>query len=150
MITLNRCFVRLLMMGAFSHVCSVPGCVGDEEVLECRILGIYVDFFGGGVSSGIEREGAAAHGVRLVLTCMSCLQKAPKIMCLCSVLYVLLQWWFLCVCLQVCVGPVCEGHDADVPRTGMYTDGFCRFVNSTGYLLRVAGRWRSNVPSDPH
>ena len=42
-------------------------------------------------------------------------------MYLCSVLYVLLQLWLLCVCLQVCVGPVCEEHDSDVPRTGMYT-----------------------------
>ena len=38
---------------------------------------------------------------------------------------------------------VCEGHDTDVPRTGMYKDGF---GDSMCLLLRVAGRWRSTSP----
>ena len=70
-------------------------------------------------------------------------------MYLCSVLYVLLQLWLLCVCLQVCVGPVCEGHYADVPRTGMYT-WILQIRQLDG--LPSTRRWAVEVyvPSDPY
>ncbi len=99
MITLNRRFMRLLMMGAFSHVCSVPGCVGDEDVPECRILVIYVDFLGGGVSWGIGREGAATHGVRVVFTSMSCLKKNVFMLCVICFIAVVAS---LCVPAGMC------------------------------------------------
>jgi hypothetical protein len=51
------------------------------------------------------------------------------------------------VCDCMCWFGVCWGHGTDMPRTGMCTAGF---GTSTRLLLRVAGRWRSNVPQVPH
>ena len=54
------------------------------------------------------REGATAHGVRIVFHSMSALQTA-----LISILYKQsLQWWFRCMRLQSCVGSVCVGGTA--------------------------------------
>jgi hypothetical protein len=61
------------------------------------------------------REGATAHGVRIVFHSMSALQTA-----LISILYEQsLEWWFRCMRLKACVGSVyvwgtalmCRGRD---------------------------------------
>ena len=62
-------------------------------------------FFLGVGGIGMGREGAAAHGVRIVFHSMSALQTA-----LISILYKQsVQWWFHCMRLQECVGSVCVG-----------------------------------------
>ena len=58
------------------------------------------------------REGAASHGVRIVIHSMSVLQTT-----LISILYKQsLQWWFHCMRLQACVGSVCVGGTALIYR----------------------------------
>ncbi len=81
-------------------------------------------------------ENTPDHGVRVVFTSMSLLRTHKfYVFMFCIICFKWckqsLQWWFRCMWLKACVGPVC---------VGMCT---AEFDNSTGRLPRVGGRWRS-------
>jgi hypothetical protein len=80
---INRNFMRLLMMGTFSRVCS--GVLWGMRESAVSDSGRRHWFFFGWVVSGVGREGAAAHGVRVMFTACHVL-KQSKFMYLCSVL----------------------------------------------------------------
>ncbi len=95
------------------------------------------------------REGAAAHGVRVVFT--SCRDlKQPKIYVFALYyMFILykqsLQWWFRCIRLQVCVGLVCVGDAAlmclgrECARLGLVNRRVSFYLSLVGGGLRLSG-----------
>jgi hypothetical protein len=78
-----------------SSAAFVPECVGNEEVLECRILVGYVDFLGGWGDIVMVREVTVSHGVRNVFTSLLHLQTAQN-----SCIYVL--YYMFCYISSPC------------------------------------------------